>query len=187
MNEEVLKLQYHHQLKASSFIPASNKSLRKKLKEISTDLFLEHPVTTRINGVKINLYKLNQVAKAVGRSSSTLKTWEVYQIIPKASFRTVDRGHRLYCRMQIALLVYCIRKYNIGSGKGKKFNHLFSAEVWEHWKKVKDWALEPSESLPDKKHVQSSMKRALKFSVLNDSMNENTTIKNAIKKKYFGS
>lgn len=67
------------------------------------------------NGVVVTLYSINTLAEELGRTSQTIRKWEVAGILPKAIFK--DRnGRRMYSQEQIDTIVRVAEECNIRQG-----------------------------------------------------------------------
>lgn len=71
--------------------------------------------TIKINGEELDLYPISTLAEALGRSSATVRKWEVAGIIPDCLFRG-PMGRRLYTEEQIRIIVECAEQSNVRSG-----------------------------------------------------------------------
>lgn len=68
------------------------------------------------NGRKIELFYISTLAEALGRTSSTIRKWEISGVIPDPMFRDSKRGDRLYSKKQIDAVVKCAEKAKIKQG-----------------------------------------------------------------------
>lgn len=73
----------------------------------------QHTVT--VNGETLELYPISTLAEALGRTSATVRKWEVAGIIPDCLFRG-PMGRRLYTEEQIRVIVECAEKSNVRTG-----------------------------------------------------------------------
>lgn len=69
----------------------------------------------QIAGKDVALYPISTLAEALGRSSATIRKWEVAGIIPDCLFRG-PMGRRLYTEEQIRIIVECAEISNVRSG-----------------------------------------------------------------------
>jgi hypothetical protein len=90
--------------------------------------------TWAIGGKTREFYTIGEVAKAVGRSAITLRSWESKGWLPAPKYRTPKpsgeqipgkpaKGKRLYSREQVLYLVaaaerFCLRDYTAGDWDG---------------------------------------------------------------------
>lgn len=81
-------------------------------------------------GFKTTLYNINVVAIQLGRTSQTIRKWEIAGIIPKTPF--TSNGKRLYCKEQIEILVKCAEKAQICTGR-KISATSFTTNVERQW------------------------------------------------------
>lgn len=80
------------------------------------------------NGQTIELFYIGRLASALGRTTNTIRKWEISGVIPDTCFR--DKvGSRLYSQEQIDAIVKCAEKANIKQGLTIA-NTSFS--VWVH-------------------------------------------------------
>ena len=68
------------------------------------------------NGIKTKLYTIGSLASALGRSSATVRKWEISGILPKTPFKS-SAGRRLYTQEQIGAVVAVAETVKIGQGK----------------------------------------------------------------------
>lgn len=77
-----------------------------------------------INGQKVILYTIGELAKALGKSPVTIRMWESKGWIPKTSYRTsppkveqlpgrAPKGRRLYSQEQLDILLDGMERYGI--------------------------------------------------------------------------
>lgn len=69
------------------------------------------------NGEVVNLYYINTLAEELGRTSQTVRKWEIGGIIPKAIFKDKN-GRRMYSEEQIKTIVEIAEQCNIRQGSG---------------------------------------------------------------------
>lgn len=69
-----------------------------------------------VEGEEIELYYINTLANALGRTSQTIRKWEIAGIIPDACFRD-KRGRRLYTAEQINIIVNIAEECRIRQGE----------------------------------------------------------------------
>lgn len=69
------------------------------------------------NGSQIELFYIGALANALGRTTNTIRKWEIAGIIPDPCFRDA-RGCRLYSQEQIDAIVKCAEKSKIKQGYG---------------------------------------------------------------------
>ena len=68
------------------------------------------------SGRDVELYYVSELAHALGRTSQTVRKWEISGIIPPTIFK--DKfGRRLYSKEQINVIVLCAEKAKIQQGK----------------------------------------------------------------------
>lgn len=73
-------------------------------------------VSMRYKNQDLTLFYIGEICSATGRTSQTIRKWELSGTIPKTPFR--DRmGRRLYLREHVDAMVECIERYKIGQGK----------------------------------------------------------------------
>lgn len=55
------------------------------------------------NGVTVELFPISELAEYLGRTTQTVRKWELSGVLPNSLFRD-KRGYRLYTREQIMLI-----------------------------------------------------------------------------------
>ncbi len=96
----------------------------------------EIPYTSPITGRETTLYNIGVVAEAIGRTSQTIRKWEVGGIIPPTPFR--QRGKRLYSKEHIDAIVKCAESIRIRQGSSSAVYTTFSKKLYEEFAKVND-------------------------------------------------
>lgn len=95
----------------------------------------EIPYTSPITGRKTTLYNIGVVAEAIGRTSQTIRKWEVGGVIPPTPFK--QKGKRLYSKEHIDAIVRCAEKSKIM--QGSQVSHTsFSQRLYKEFQKVND-------------------------------------------------
>lgn len=76
-----------------------------RAKPMDDDPWDLNPKVLLLNGVEVEFFPISALAKAVGKSSKTIREWERLGILPKARYRSGHRdptkAYRLYTRKQI--------------------------------------------------------------------------------------
>ena len=90
---------------------------------------------TSPSGVETKLYNIGVVAEAIGRTSQTIRKWEVAGIIPPTPFK--QNGKRLYSKEHIDAIVKCAEKTKIMQGS-KLSQTMFSSKLYEEFQRVND-------------------------------------------------
>lgn len=103
----------------------------------------EIPYTSPITGRKTTLYNIGVVAEAIGRTSQTIRKWEVGGIIPPTPFR--QKGKRLYSKEHIDAIVKCAESIRIKQGSSSAVYTTFSKKLYEEFSKVNDLFFKKSE------------------------------------------
>ena len=80
------------------------------------------------NGETIELFYIGSLANALGRTTPTIRKWEISGVIPDPCFRD-SNGRRLYSQEQIDTVVRCAERAKIKQGLSIA-NTSFS--VWCH-------------------------------------------------------
>lgn len=75
----------------------------------------EIPYTSPITGRSTTLYNIGVVAEAIGRTSQTIRKWEVGGVIPPTPFKI--KGNRYYSDEHIEAIVSSAEKSKIKVGK----------------------------------------------------------------------
>jgi hypothetical protein len=101
----------------------------------------EKPKLGRIKGkdgqtLTLKLYPVSVLAKNLNRTSYTIRRWEAFGWIPKASFRI--KKIRYYTESQIQLLMYLTIKHNLRhyDGVGRPTPQAFIDEAHEMWQEL---------------------------------------------------
>lgn len=69
----------------------------------------------KIKGEEIDLYYISALADALGRTTQTIRKWEIAGVIPNSCFR--DKGkNRLYTKEQIDIIVEIAEECYIKQG-----------------------------------------------------------------------
>lgn len=80
------------------------------------------PYTTP-TGIETTLYNIGTLADALGRTSQTIRKWEIGGVLPPTPFKI--QGKRFYSKEHIEAIVNSAEKSNIQQGKeisGTKFS-----------------------------------------------------------------
>lgn len=72
-------------------------------------------VTSTIKGEEVKLYFIASLAEALGRTTQTVRKWEISGMIPPC-FKD-SNGRRLYTEEQINLIVQIAEETKLGQGK----------------------------------------------------------------------
>lgn len=91
--------------------------------------------TSPITGRKTTLYNIGVVAEAIGRTSQTIRKWEVGGVIPPTPFK--QKGKRLYSKEHIDAIVRCAEKSKIMQGS-QVSQTSFSQRLYKEFQKVND-------------------------------------------------
>ena len=67
------------------------------------------------NGETIELFYIGSLANALGRTTNTIRKWEIAGVIPDPCFQDAN-GRRLYSQEQIDAIVRCAEKAKIKQG-----------------------------------------------------------------------
>lgn len=95
----------------------------------------EIPYTSPITGRSTILYNIGVVAEAIGRTSQTIRKWEVGGVIPPTPFK--QKGKRLYSKEHIDAIVKCAESSHILQGS-KVSQTAFSKKLYREFQKVND-------------------------------------------------
>lgn len=95
----------------------------------------EIPYTSPITGRKTTLYNIGVVAEAIGRTSQTIRKWEVGGVIPPTPFK--QKGKRLYSKEHIDAIVKCAESSHIMQGS-QVSQTAFSKKLYREFQKVND-------------------------------------------------
>lgn len=89
---------------------------------------------TSPTGVQTVLYNIGAVAEAIGRTSQTVRKWEVAGTIPPTPFKQGRK--RLYSKEHIDALVECVEKYHITMGT--QISPEFSRAIYREFNRLND-------------------------------------------------
>lgn len=67
------------------------------------------------NGVVVTLYPISTLAEELGRTSQTIRKWEVAGVLPRPIFKDKN-GRRMYSQEQIDTIVRVAEECNIRQG-----------------------------------------------------------------------
>lgn len=95
----------------------------------------EIPYTSPVTGRKTTLYNIGVVAEAIGRTSQTIRKWEVGGVIPPTPFK--QKGKRLYSKEHIDVIVKCAESSRIMQGS-QVSQTAFSKKLYREFQKVND-------------------------------------------------
>lgn len=97
---------------------------------------------TSPNGKTTTLYNIGYLAEQVGRTSQTIRRWEISGIIPPTPFR--QQGKRLYSKEHVEAVVKYAEKYRITLGnpipKG------FAKSLYKSFQELNDYFFKEDES-----------------------------------------
>lgn len=91
-------------------------------------------ITTVINGEEVTLYPISRLAHELGRTTQTIRKWEIAGILPLPIFKDKN-GRRLYSLEQIEVIVDCAIKSNVRQGYSV-LNTNFSPRVHDALEKL---------------------------------------------------
>lgn len=91
------------------------------------------PYTSPVTGRSTTLYNIGVVAEAVGRTSATIRKWEVGGIIPPTPFKM--NGRRMYSKEHIDAIVHCAEISGIKQGS-KTTQSKFTRHMYKEFPKV---------------------------------------------------
>lgn len=74
-----------------------------------------HKRTVTLNGEEVELFYINTLAEALGRTAQTIRKWEIAGYLPDCLFRD-SLGRRMYSAEQIRVIVECAEKSNVRQG-----------------------------------------------------------------------
>lgn len=90
---------------------------------------ISHFIDVVINGEELTLYPISKLAGELGRSTQTIRKWEISGILPQPIFKD-KHGRRLYSQEQIDAIVDCAIKSNLRQGYSVA-NTNFSPRVYK--------------------------------------------------------
>ena len=107
----------------------------------------EIPYTSPVTGRSTTLYNIGVVAEAIGRTSQTIRKWEVGGVIPPTPFK--QKGKRLYSKEHIDAIVKCAESARIKQGSGVN-QTFFSKKLYKEFQKVNDLFFKEEETKEEK-------------------------------------
>lgn len=92
--------------------------------------------TITLNGKTLDLYYIGTLAEHLGRSSQTVRKWELGGVIPRTIF--IKKGTiRMYSMEQINILVKCAEEAKLKQGSStKRFQELAKEKIEKYHKKI---------------------------------------------------
>lgn len=90
---------------------------------------------TSPTGVETTLFNIGTVAEAIGRTSQTIRKWEVAGVIPETPFK--QSGRRLYSKEHIDAIVDCAEKAHLAPGKNISTTN-FSNRLYKEFQRIND-------------------------------------------------
>lgn len=88
------------------------------------------------NGIKLDLFYIGTVANTLGRTSNTIRAWEISGVIPETFFKDKN-GRRLYTAEQIDVILNAAVRAKITQGSSLR-NTSFSRWVYEGFEKLRE-------------------------------------------------
>lgn len=107
----------------------------------------EIPYTSPITGRSTTLYNIGVVAEAIGRTSQTIRKWEVGGVIPPTPFK--QKGKRLYSKEHIDAIVKCAESSRIMQGS-RVSQTTFTKRLYKEFQKVNDLFFKKEENTEEK-------------------------------------
>lgn len=95
----------------------------------------EIPYKSPVTGRETKLYNIATVAEYLGRTSQTIRKWEIGGVIPKTPFSI--NGQRLYSTEHIDAIIRCAEKAHLKQGSRVSKTY-FSRYVYEEFARVNE-------------------------------------------------
>ena len=95
------------------------------------------PKTIKVKGEEVEIYYINELAMALGRTTQTIRKWEIAGVIPNSCFKDKN-GRRMYTAEQIQIIVEIAEKCQIKQGQSianTSFSRRVHKALEEHNKK----------------------------------------------------
>lgn len=89
---------------------------------------------TSPTGKKTMLYSIGTVSSVLGRTSQTVRKWEISGVIPQTPFKL--NGKRMYSKEHIEVLAKAAEKYKLT--QGKQISRYFKRFVYEGFTRVNE-------------------------------------------------
>lgn len=90
---------------------------------------------TSPTGKETTLYNIGMIADAIGRTSQTIRKWEISGIIPPTPFKQGTK--RLYSKEHVECLVRNVEKYHVTMGV--RISKSFSKKVYKEFQEINDY------------------------------------------------
>lgn len=114
-------------------------------KLVVDDEWDKDPVVKMLRGVRTEFFEIGHLARALGRSTVTIRSWEDKGWLPHATYRTQQpkgtqvpgkktKGRRLYTRAQIDIIITAAVAHGVmdNGGKNAKWS-AFRRDVLDGW------------------------------------------------------
>lgn len=94
-----------------------------------------------VRGRRVEFFGIGQVARAINRTSVTLRAWEAKGVIPKSGYvknGADERGRRrLYTRAQAEAIIRLAKIHDVMDAGSRKPLHDFKRDVWAAFAELK--------------------------------------------------
>ena len=95
-----------------------------------------------VAGQRVEFFQIGQVARALGRRSVTLRTWEAKGIIPQSGYIKPSpdpRGvRRLYSRAQAEAIIRLAKETGVMDAGSRRPLHVFKDKVWAAFNELRE-------------------------------------------------
>lgn len=98
---------------------------------------------TSPTGKETTLYSIGVLANALGRTTQTVRKWEIGGIIPPTPFKV--QGHRFYSKEHIEKILESAEKSHIKQGK-RVANTKFSERLYKDFDELYDYFFKEDET-----------------------------------------
>jgi len=99
------------------------------------------PIQIDISGTKVTFLTIGYCARALGRTTTTLRGWERSNLFPPAPFRTARTRVRLYPEAFVKSMSQIVGEGYLGKRMDRLHWQRFQADLWSaHEEALKSWA-----------------------------------------------
>lgn len=91
---------------------------------------LRRPIRFEVNGKSIRLFTIGHCARALGRTTTTLRSWERSNLFPPAPYRTARTRVRLYPEGFVKAMGQIVSEGYLGERMDRSHWQRFQTDVW---------------------------------------------------------
>lgn len=94
-----------------------------------------------LRGQPVEFFTIGQVARAIGRTATTLRAWEDKGVLPESGYKTQARDprgvRRLYTRAQAEGVIRLAKECGVMDASSRRPLHDFKTKVWALFNELK--------------------------------------------------